>query len=232
MTSRTLGSNRLWAKACAWLLIGGFLWAAAFATPSQAGDIETRDFNVLVDGKRAGEVHMTIQREDDGTFKMRCDTDIEVRVLLVRYRYSYRGMEVWKDGRLQRFDSTTNDDGKRFVVSAVAEANGLRLNVNNQDRLVNPDVWLTSYWRLPDPKLRQQLVPIIDADTGRDLDARIQLIGPVQLPISGQVQNVNHYHLVGKVDVHVWYDASERLVRQEWVEEGHRTILDLIRVRR
>jgi hypothetical protein len=232
MTSRTEGSCRRGAKACPGFLFALFALAWVGAAPVQAGDIETRDFNVLVDGKRAGEVHMTIQHDDDGTYKMRCDTDIEVRVLLVKYRYSYRGLEVWKDGRLQRFDSTTNDDGKRFVVSAVAEANGVRFNVNNQERLVNPDVWLTSYWRLPDPRLRNQVVPLVDADTGCDLDARIQFVGQVQLPVSGQVQNVNHYHLIGKVDVHVWYDASERQVRREWVEEGHRTVLELIRVRR
>jgi hypothetical protein len=52
------------------------------------------------------------------------------------------------------------------------------------------------------------------------------------MPVAGQVQNVNHYRLSGKVAVDVWYDGSERLVRQEWVEEGHRTVLELARVRR
>jgi hypothetical protein len=212
------------------LLAGLALLAPAGA--ARAADIETRDFNVLVDGKRAGEVHMTIHRQDDGAVTMKCDTDVKVRVVFVTYIYSYRGREIWKDGRLQRFDSTCNDDGKRYVVSAVPEGDKLRVRVNNLERMVPGEVWLTSYWHLPDAKLRDGVIPLLDADTGRDLECRLRLIGAEQVTVAGQLRNANHYRLTGKVRVDAWYDASERLVRQDWMEEGHRTILELIRVRR
>jgi hypothetical protein len=199
---------------------------------SRAGDIETRDFAVLVSGKQSGEVHMTIHKQDNGSIQMRCDTDIKVPLLIGSYKYVYRGLEVWKDKRLIRLDSNTDDNGKRFIVSAVAEAGGLRLKVNNHERTIKSEVWLTSYWCLPDPKLRGEVIPIIDADTGNDLSGKLQFVANEKRRVAGQETTLNHYKLTGRVNVDLWYDGSERLVRQEWLEQGHKAMIELLRVRR
>jgi hypothetical protein len=201
------------------------------AGPSRAADIETRDFSVVVAGKPAGEVHMTIHRQDNGSIVMRCDTDIKVN-LVVNYKFIYRGLEVWKDHRLVRFDSNTDDNGKRYIVSAVAEKDKLKVKVNNVERVVRGDVWLTSYWSLPAPKLRSGPIVLLDADNGRELDAKIQFVANEKLRIAGHEVTLNHYRLTGKVTVDLWYDGSDRLVRQEWSEQGHKAILELLRVRR
>ena len=36
----------------------------------------------------------------------------------------------------------------------------------------------------------------------------------------------------GDVEVDVWYDEQGRLARQESVEDGHRMVMELVRVRR
>jgi hypothetical protein len=198
-----------------------------------AADQETRDFGIYVDGKPAGSAQMAMVRQDDGTTQLTCSTHVKVRVLLITYTYQYQGKEVWKDGRLQRLDSSCNDDGKRFQVSAVAAEDGLHVTTNGREHVAPAEAWLTSNWSLPSPKQRDQVVPLIDADTGEDLSCRIQHIGTVQMSVAGQVQNVNHYRLNGaKMQVEVWYDGAERLVRREWVEQGHRTVLELARIHR
>src|SRR5207253_1402046 len=101
----------------------------------------------------------------DGDAVLTCDTDIKVKILVRTYAYSYRGQEKWKDGRLQRFDSTCNDDGKLCAVAAVAEGPQLRVKVNNEESLVRGDVWLSSYWRQPDADRVNKVVPILEADT-------------------------------------------------------------------
>jgi len=201
------------------------------AQASRAADIETRDFAVTVSGKPAGDVHMTIHRQDDGSVHMRCDTDINVKIV-IPYQFIYRGEEVWKDNRLVRFESKSDDNGKRFMVSAVADGNAVRLKVNNVERLIKPEVWLSSYWCLPDPKLRGSVLPIVDADNGRDLDSKLVYVATEKLRVAGQEVTLNRYRLSGKASVDLWYDGSERLVRQEWVEQSHRTIVELVRVRR
>lgn len=212
------------------------LLAVLTAAPlAMAADTEVRDFSVTVDGKRGGQHTMTITRQDDGSVSMTSTADVRLSFLagLRVYRYSYRGTENWaKDGRLLRLESTSDDDGKRFSVLATAEGTNLRVRVNGQDRMNRPDVWLTTYWRLPGPGQRNQAIALLDADTGKDIVARLQYVGPAQVNVAGQVQNMAHWRLTGGVQVELWYDGSERLVRQEFVEDGHRTVLELINLRR
>ncbi len=40
------------------------------------------------------------------------------------------------------------------------------------------------------------------------------------------------YRLSGDMAAELWYDESERLVREDTVEEGHRTVIELARIRR
>jgi hypothetical protein len=223
------GCSRSVGRHAAWLAVAVLALAGLRA---RAAEIETRDFVVFVGGKAAGEAHMTIHRQDDGTVTMRCDTDINVHKLIGKYKFIYRGVEVWKDRRLVRFDSQTDDNGTRYIVHALAEADGLKLRVNNVERKARADVWLTSYWSLPDPKLRAAPLALLDADNGRDLDAKLAYVATEKRTVAGQEVPLNHYRLTGKVQVDLWYDGAERLVRQEWMEQGHKTVMELTRVRR
>lgn len=229
MSGCTEGCSRWWSVALGWVAVGAVFAVTGNAAP--AADIETRDFTVFVSDKQAGEVHMTIHRQDNGLIMMRCDTDIRVP-LVIPYKYIFRGLEVWKDGRLVRFDSNTDDNGKRFIINAAADSTGVRLKVNNSERMVRPEVWLSSYWCLPDAKLRNGVLPIIDADNGRDLDSKLEFVANERARLAGQEVTLNHYRLRGRAQVDLWYDGTERLVRQEWVEQGHRTVVELVRVRR
>jgi hypothetical protein len=213
-----------------WLLCAGVLLCAAASV--RAADSETREFVVRVDNKPAGSANMTIQRQDDGTTQVSCDTKVTVKVLFKTYSYTCQTRETWKDGRLQQLSSACNDDGKQFQVSAAAQADGVHVRVNGREHIARPEVWLSSYWTLPDAKLRDQLIPVLDADNGRDMQGRLQNLGAAQLAVAGQVQNVQHYRFIGPTRVDLYYDASQRLVRQEWVEEGHPTAMELVRIQR
>src|SRR5262249_53653810 len=133
-----------------------------------AAEVETRTFHVKIDGKPAGNYQMTI-RHDNGTYTVTGDADVALRYLIYRYVYTYHGTEVWKETRLQQLDSQTNDDGKHFVVSAVAERDQVHVHANGMERRTRADVWTTTYWRLADAKLRNQSITLLDADTGPDI---------------------------------------------------------------
>jgi hypothetical protein len=204
----------------------------AASSSVHAVESETREFAVSVDGKPAGTATMTIQKQDDGSTVVTCDTTVTVRVLIKKYVYTCQTREVWKGSRLQQLTSRCNDDGKQFEVSAQAQADGVHVRVNGREHTTKPEVWLTSYWTLPEAKLRNQVVPVLDADNGRDLQVRLQHVGAAQIAVAGQLQNVQHYRLTGTVQVDLWYDASDRLVRESFVEDGHPTVLELSALRR
>jgi hypothetical protein len=190
---------------------------------------ETRVFRINVDQKPAGEYRMVIHHNGD-TATMTAQADVRVRVFFISYVYTFRGSEVWKGDRLTRLDTNTVDDKKHFNVTACAEANVLRVRANGQERTTTPDAWATTYWRLPAARFRNRGVPLLDADTGRDIAGTLRFIGMQHTRVAGSMVQCAHWRVTGGVTVDLWYDGSDRLVRQESVEDGHKTELELIQV--
>ena len=220
---------RRWSKAGGWLVCA---FALLLGASARAADSEIRDFAIRVDGKPAGSASVTIQRQDDGTTIVTCNTNVRVKVLIKTYVYTCQTRETWKDGRLQQLASSCNDDGKQFQVSAVARADGVHVRVNGREHISKPEVWVSSYWTLPDAKLRDQVIPALEADNGRDMQGRLQFLGTAQIAVARQMQNVQHYRFNGPTRVELYYDAAQRLVRRSWVEEGHPTEMELVGIRR
>ena len=197
-----------------------------------AAETETRDFSVMIDRSKAGDYQMEINLHEDGSVAVATQANIRVTYWGVPvYSYLYVGMEKWKDGKLKRLESSTNDDGKRFKIHTVTDSTALRISVNGEERAVQPDVWLTTYWRLPDAKLRNQRLVLLDADTGQQLTATLSYVGNDQITVCGQPQTCAHYRLIGDKQADLWFDAQERLVRQEYVEDKHNVVHELTRIR-
>ena len=208
------------------ILLASILLVPAWSRAA-AGDSEVRDFKVAVDGKQAGTYRMTLQRHENGSISMVGQANIKVSYLVASYRYSYTGSEVWSNGRLYALESKTNDDGKEFTVSAAAVGDGFKIKVNGQERTTRPDIWVSTYWHQPDAKFDNKNIPLIDADSGKDLNATLQYVGKEEIAVLGQRQACVHYRLRGGVTVDLWYDGQERLVRQESVDDGHRILQEL-----
>jgi hypothetical protein len=202
------------------------------AAPVQAADKETRTFSISVDGKAAGSYRMAIQKRADGMLAMTGEADVTLRVALVNYKYSYRGTEVWKDGRLHTFESNSNDNGKKHSVSATGGRDGASVRTAGREVFVRGDVWLTTYWQLPPENARGASLALVDADTGKLLKARLEKIGVEDVAVAGNVVKATRYRVSGAVKADLWYDNADRLVRQESVEDGHKTVLELSRIQR
>jgi hypothetical protein len=206
----------------------GLLLAGA----GRAQEVEHRAYAILVDGKRAGDYHMAITRRDDGVSVMSGHADVRVSYLVYRYTYRYRGVESWKDGRLLHLESSCNDNGKAFSVNAAAEGDALNVQVNGRQHACPLEAWTTTYWRLPDKKHRNQQVTLLDCDSGRVLNATLQYVGPSELQIAGARWTCARYRLNGDINADLWYDDQERLVREDTIEDGHRTVIELAHIRR
>lgn len=223
-----IGKNR---PSHRWIVAAGA--ALLFVAGVRGGDSETRDYTVHVDGKPAGTASITIQPQNDGSTLVATVSNVMVKILFKKYTYTCQTREVWKNGRLQQVSGQCNDDGKQYQVSATTQNDGVHIRVNGRERVDRPEIWTTTYWTLPDAKIRNQVIPVLDIDNGSARRVRLQHVGAVQIAVAGQVQNVQHYRLTGTSGrVELFYDAKERLVRQEWVEEGHPTILELKGIRR
>jgi hypothetical protein len=198
-----------------------------------AAEVESRDFSILVDGKKSGAYHWTLSLHEDGTATLAAQSDVRVTLVGVPvYTYSYRGQEVWKGGRLQRFQSSGKENSRTFAVSARAEGEVLRVTADGKEAAVRPDVWTTSCWRLPDPAFRNGPVPLLGCDNGQSLNGQVQFLGGEKVDVAGREQVCAHYRVMkNNVPHDLWYDGQERMVREEWVSGGHRTVLEVTRIR-
>jgi hypothetical protein len=234
-----LGRQRGSACTTAWIAILSLFVVHSLGRSVQAveNNAEVREFSITIDGRPSGQYRMTIARRDDGTVAMTGQASVLVKKVGVTvYHYTYAGTEMWKtgkDGQLLGMNSTSDDNGKKFEVQAAAEAGGLRVRVNGQPRLVRADVWTTTYWKLADARFHNQRVSLLDADTGKDYNGRLDYLGAEQLTVSGDTQTCHHFRVTGGPNpVDLWYDAQRHLVRQDFTEDGHRTIMQLVRVAR
>jgi len=209
------------------------VWAAA-AAPALANTNEQRDYVITVDGKEAGSSQMTVSVQADGTVVMTAKAAVRINRVVFSYSYDVQATEWWKNGRLVGVKSTANDNGKRTDITGSVEGTQLRVRVNAMERLVRGDVWVNSYWKLADARFHNAQVPVLDGDTGRDFNGQLQYVGPEQITVGGIGMKCFHFRVTGgpSSPVELWYDESHRLLRQEFVEQGHRTIVHATAIRR
>jgi hypothetical protein len=187
---------------------------------------ETREFEVSVDGKRAGQYRMEITRPDHRTLVMTGQAAVKVRYLIYTYSYRYQGTETYRDGRLVSLKSTSNDNGSRFAVSARADGDRLLITINGKDHFRPGDVWTTSFWQLAAGT--GHAITLLEPDTGKMMQGRARYLEKVKLHAAGREMECRHFRVSGTPSpVDLWYDEEGRLVRQDYLDDGHRTVLEL-----
>jgi len=206
--------------------------AALVSSPVIGSDTETRLFAVMVDGRPAGEFRLTIRTGDDGNETASVTANVQVRSLLGGYHYSYRGREVWSGGRLRQLDASSDDNGKKHLIHAASDGERLRVTVDGAPRPARADVWPTTYWRCPPAAKAGQPIALLDADTGEEQAARIDSVAPQSLTIAGRPISCTRVAVSAPVPAVLHYDGRGRLVGQETVEDGHRTVLTLREIQR
>jgi hypothetical protein len=214
-------------------------------------ETETREFKVSVDGKERGQCTMTIHKRDDGSEKLLIDARLTFDYVVYVYRYRSTGSEVWKQGRLVELENTADLNKTRYRLLAKSTDMGLQLSVDGKKSDFPADVWATSYWRIPDRLTfrdaveksgvipaggikpvggKAKPVTLLDSDKGQNLKGELKYLGAEMITIAGERQSCAHYRVSGDVQVDLWYDKTQRLARQEGVDSGHKTLLELIRL--
>jgi hypothetical protein len=240
--------NALWGA----IALAGCACSIANAAEPKTLELETREFKVSVDGKQRGKCTMQIRRREDGSDKMTIDSGLSYNFVVYEYRYHSAGTEVWKNDRLVELENTADFNGTKYVLKANSGANGIRATVNGKKSQLDSDIWVTSYWRLPerlaqnDPasgkgiipasgtrsagKKPAQTVSLLDSDKGQHLRGQMTFVGEETITVAGKRKSCAHYRISGGVTVELWYDSTRRLVRQEGVDDGHKSLMEVTRI--
>jgi hypothetical protein len=224
---------------CAWRVsLGSFLFVPLACQPATLGGpnearaesetVEVRNFQISVDGDRCGNLRMSIESRPDGRQVVLGDSSLELKYFLYTFRFSSQGNETWHAGKLEKLENAANYGSSRYQVSATGDGDELVVRADGQERKLPRNVWTTSYWHAPEDHLLGQTVSLLDSHKGRSLTAKLERVGEEPISLGDKDQPCSHYRLRGDVQVDLWYDATGRLVRQEAIESGHRTRLQLV----
>jgi hypothetical protein len=212
-----------------------FLAAGVFVTwgvwPVWADNTEQRDFEIRVDGKPAGKSRLTIVDKDDGTTRVDASAKVEVKVLgFSAYSYNVTSSETWKAGQVVEMKCSAVEDGKKTDVDAWQAGQELRVRVNGKSsNSMRADVWTSSYWKLADKKYHNNPIAILDADSGTVNNGQLQYIGTEAIKVGARAVDCYHFSVTGiPVPIELWFDKHHRLVRQEFTESGHKTLVQLL----
>lgn len=202
------------------------------ATEPEVVAKHAREFKVSVDGRVRGTQTMTFSRRSDGSEIMQGETEVVLNFVVYRYRYASTGTEIWKDGRLIQLANESDFNGDKYVIQGSATKQALHYEVNGEAQQAPGDIWAASYWREPDPKRIGKKVRLLDSDKGRQLIATLEKLEPETISVDSAPIKASHYRMDGDVEVDVWYDKHGFIVRQESVESGHKTLLELTKIQR
>jgi hypothetical protein len=184
------------------LLIFGALLAVtsvAFATTDQH---KTLRFKVYLDQSPIGE-HTFELTTGGPERRVVSRARFDVKLLIFNaYRYRHESREQWRDGCIERLQSTTDDNGKDFRVEGERIADALRLQVNGKPDRLPACVSTFAYWEpsfLNNPRL-------LNPQTGEMVDVRLEPLGRERRSYRGREVDAERYRLEADgLNITLWY---------------------------
>jgi Family of unknown function (DUF6134) len=189
---------------------------------------EERTFSVAIDGKPGGTMVLEWQRRNDGATSVTLRADYRLEGPTA-YGFDCRGTEMWKDGRLVRFEGLGSENGIKGGITLVAGKDAYALKAGVKEVRVRGEVWPTTGMMPPEPD-RKPLV--VDAITGDVLHAKVEKVGADRIEVAGKLVATTHYRVIaGASRWDVWYDENNCLAKRVWMRDGRTVIAHVTHIK-
>lgn len=191
-----------------------FLAAAAFvamfmAQAAQALQPGPLNFTVYRDGSEIGTHKIDIRREGAST-RVDIKTDVAVKLAFITvYKFEHQGRETWRDGRLVRIETKTDDDGKDKWLKGEANGKGLKIAGSARTYTAEPNIIPASLWNAKIVKQGR----ILNTLDGSEMAVSINDLGEETVKVYGKAIPARHYSITGQLQRELWFDADHTLVQ-------------------
>lgn len=174
------------------------------------------DFDVLRKGKDFGRHRVLFDETPDG-LQVTVDIDLDVKFGPIQaYKYRHDSTEVWRDGQLVALEAQTNRDGKRFQLEIDAVAEGVRVESNVVDKLLEGSWLPSSHWN----RDVTQRTAMINTETGEAMDFTIEPIGRETIETRFGSIEADRYRLYDDIVLDLWYDTEGHWVKCAFETRG------------
>jgi len=191
------------------------LWAA---DPQLANHFAT----IQVDGKKIGQVHYTLQRDEQGeieTLKTRASMSI---LGINLYSFSQDLNEQWVSGELQAMDGHTDDDGKKFQVSLERKPAEYEAVLNDKPLTIPHGAFPNSVWHYAITE-QSLLFDLIDLKLMKVAVKKSQ----ESIKIEKKSFDTERFDFTGEWKATLWFDQDRQLLRLKYVVQGRDVIITL-----
>ena len=195
------------------ILIFFFLFSISAKAHIQHYDnLKRIEFDIFRNNKHIGQ-HIFFFEKSGDEISVYSKINFEIKKLgVVLYSYNVEGTELYKKGKLIKFNSKTNQNGKKKYVNLQLKGNELVIDGSSFKGNVPTDYLLGTWWNHSIVKAAAQ----ISAVSGRIIKQKVTFLGKETLNIAGKTYNTLHFNFSSTDES---LDKGKRLNTDVWYEE-------------
>ena len=171
------------------------------------------EFDIYRNNKLIG-THIFFFKKLDGQLVVKSEINFEIKKLgIVFYTYHVEGTEIYEDGKLIKFNSKTNQNGKEKYVNMILENEEYTIDGSSYQGKAPEDYLLGTWWNHSIVKAEAQ----ISAVSGRIIKQEVTFLGKENIKLNEKSYNALHFNFVStdkklakgkKLNTDVWYDEE------------------------
>ena len=189
-------------------------------------DLNRIEFDIYRNNKHIG-THIFSFKKLEGQLAIESEINFEIKKLgVVLYRYHVKGTEIYKAGRLIKFNSKTNQNGKHKYVNLKLEDGKYTIDGSSYKGKVPEDYLLGTWWNHSIVEAKAQ----ISAVSGRIIKQKVTFLGKETIKFGDKIYNTLHYNFSStdkklakdkKLNTDVWYDEKNlNWVKASFTKKG------------
>ena len=171
------------------------------------------EFDIFRNNKHIGKHIFSFKREND-QLEVESEINFQIKKLgIVFYKYNVKGTEYFKDEKLIKFNSKTDQNGKEKYVNINLEGDELVIDGSSFKGKVPSEYLLGTWWNHSIVKASAQ----ISAVSGRIIKQKVTFLGKEKITINGKEYDALHFNFSStdkklkknkKLNTDVWYDEQ------------------------
>ena len=171
------------------------------------------EFDIYRNNKLIGQ-HVFSFKKEENLLTVQSEINFEIKKLgIVLYKYHVKGTEYYKDGKLIKFNSKTNQNGKFKYVNLKLENEELNIDGSSFKGKVSTDYLLGTWWNHGLVEAPAQ----ISAVSGRIIKQKVEFLGKEDVKIGDKTFKALHFNFSSsdkklnkdkRLNTDVWYDEK------------------------
>ena len=176
-------------------------------------DLNRIEFDIYRNQNHIGK-HVFSFKKLNGELAVESEINFKIKKFgIVLYKYHVKGTEIYKDGKLVKFNSKTNQNGKVKYVNMKLDNEEYNIDGSSYQGKAPIDFMIGTWWNHGIVKASAQ----ISAVSGRIIKQKVTFLGKETIKIHDKIYNTLHFNFSSadkklakdkKLNTDVWYDEK------------------------